>query len=507
MRNLLNWIRLMALALAACLGSLAKAEERLALVIGNSAYGSVSPLDNPVRDARLIAETLEGLGFDVTLAADAKQIEMKRAIAQFGRKLRSAGEDATGLFYYAGHGVQSFGSNYLLPVDAALADAADLDLMAVEAQSVLRQMASARNRTNIVILDACRNNPFETVADLNESGLAEMKAPTGTFLAYATAPGDVALDGEGQNSPFTEALAREIMLPGAPVEQVFKQVRRAVLEQSGGSQTPWDTSSLVSDFVFAAAAPEAVRSAAEMQEAQIWHSVQASRDAMQIMLFLRGYGEGRFADEARALLAELMEEELSGSAAVAQAPAAGAGQAPVPEAQAVPADAEAAMFEAAQTDGSKAAYEAYLMAYPEGRFAEMAAAEAAALAAGVSQDPEAGSPAPVEPAAPEPAPVKLAEAGPVTYASPLHTNMAEISGLTLAEVVTRSPAFPPVEGLPESYWKGQDCSSCHQWTRERLCTQGNTYLSLNMQRSLGKQHPFGGALKQALKSWAAGGCQ
>ncbi|KIC23263.1 caspase family protein [Leisingera sp. ANG-M6] len=490
-------VRLMLLAVAAaCWGAMALAEERLALVIGNSSYGAVSALDNPVRDARLMAEVLEGLGFDVTLAADAKQIEMKRAIAQFGRKLRSAGEDATGLFYYAGHGVQSFGSNYLLPVDVALADAADLDLMAIEAQSVLRQMASARNRTNIVILDACRNNPFEAVADLNASGLAEMKAPTGTFLAYATAPGDVALDGEGANSPFTEALAREITVPGAPVEQVFKQVRRAVLEQSGGRQTPWDTSSLVSDFTFAAAAPEPVVSAAEMEEAQVWASVKASRDAMQIMLFLRGYGDGRYADEARTLLAELVQEELqTGGAAVAEAPAD-----PVQ-------DAETAMYQAAQGDGSKAAYEAYLMAYPEGQFAEMAAAEVAALAAGTGQDPAAGGDAPAVVPEVEQEAVQLAEAGPVTYASPLHTGVAEISGLTLAEVVTRSPSFPPVEGLPDSYWKDQSCSACHQWTRERLCTQGNTYLSLNMQRSLGKQHPFGGALKQVLKSWAAGGCQ
>ncbi|MBY6140402.1 caspase family protein [Leisingera daeponensis] len=491
-------VRLMLLAaVASCWAAAALAEERLALVIGNSAYGAVPALDNPVRDARLMAEVLEGLGFDVTLAADAKQIEMKRAIAQFGRKLRGAGEEATGLFYYAGHGVQSFGSNYLLPVDVALADAADLDLMAIEAQSVLRQMASARNRTNIVILDACRNNPFEAVADLNESGLAEMKAPTGTFLAYATAPGDVALDGEGENSPFTEALAREIKVPGTPVEQVFKQVRRAVLEQSGGRQTPWDTSSLVSDFAFAAAAPEVVMSAAEMEEAQIWASIKASRDAMQIMLFLRGYGDGRFADEARALLAELVQEELQGGTAAA---AAEPSDEPLQ-------DAEAAMFKAAQDDGSKAAYEAYLMAYPEGRFAEAAAAGAAALAAGAGQDPAAGGEAPAAAPEAEQEEVKLAEAGPVTYATPLDTGVAEISGLTLAEAVTRSPSFPPIEGLPESYWKDQSCSNCHQWTRERLCTQGNTYLSLNMQRSLGKQHPFGGAFKQVLKSWAAGGCQ
>ncbi|WP_275041761.1 caspase family protein, partial [Leisingera sp. ANG-M1] len=235
-----------------------------------------------------------------------------------------------------------------------------------------------------------------------------MKAPTGTFLAYATAPGDVALDGEGENSPFTEALAREIMVPGRPVEQVFKHVRRAVLAQSGGSQTPWDTSSLVSDFVFAEAAPEPVLSAAEMQEAQIWHSVKASRDAMQIMLFLRGYGDGKYAGEARALLAELMAEELQGGAAGGQAVAEAPVAAPAPAAA---QDAEAAMFEAARADGSKAAYEAYLMAYPEGRFAAIAAAEAAALAAGASQDPEAGGE--VAAAAEQPAPAPpLSEPGP-----------------------------------------------------------------------------------------------
>lgn len=482
----------------------ALAEARLALVIGNSAYGSVPGLDNPVRDARLMSRTLEDLGFEVTLAEDASQIAMKRAIAQFGRSLREAGEEATGLFFYAGHGVQSFGSNYLLPVDVALADAADLDLMAVEAQSVLRQMASARNRTNIVILDACRNNPFETVPDLNESGLAEMKAPTGTFLAYATAPGSVALDGEGENSPFTQALAQEVTVPGQPVEQVFKQVRRRVLEQSRGRQTPWDTSSLVSDFVFAAAEPEPpALSAADLEEAQIWQSVRAARDAMQIMLYLRGYGEGRFADEARALLAELVAEELNGSGTGQAAAAAGApGQTPPAAADA--ADGEQAMFAAAQQDGSKAAFEAYLMAYPEGRFAAEAGAQIAALAGGAAAA-DAGQPkaqtAPAQTAQDAPVP-----SGPVTYSTPLATEMAEISGLTLAEVVTRSPAFPPIEGLPESIWKEQACSACHQWTRERLCTQANTYLSLNMQRSLSKQHPFGGALKQALKSWAAGGC-
>jgi uncharacterized caspase-like protein len=470
---------------------------RLALVIGNASYGSVPVLDNPVNDARMISQTLEGLGFTVSMAVDLSQIEMKLAIAQFGRDLRAAGADATGLFYYAGHGVQSFGNNYLLPVDVALSDAADLDLMAVEAQSVLRQMASARNRTNLMILDACRNNPFENVPDLNESGLAEMKAPTGTFLAYATAPGGVALDGQGGNSPFTQAVAEQIVVPGQPVEQAFKEVRRAVLALSGGQQTPWDTSSLVSDFMFVQAQQSPVLTAAETEELQLWRSVRSARDPVQLMLFLRGYPEGSFTPEARALLAEVMAEELSvGSSA--------------PETSAVaPEEAETALFKAAQEDGSLAAYEAYLQSYPTGTYAEIVTTEIAALQAGQSTDPIGeGVEAEVATAdADPPEEPRHKEVGPVTFASPLVSDLEQISGRSLAEIIHLAPMFPPIEGLPESYWKSQNCSACHQWTRERLCTQANTYLSLNMQRSLSKQHPFGGVLKRSLKSWAAGGCQ
>ena len=221
----------------------AAAERRIALIVGNSAYQTVGSLPNAGNDARLIAATLEGLGFEVTLMQDAHQLELQGAIATFGRRLRDAGSDATGLFYYAGHGIQSFGTNYLLPVDIELQDAADLPLVAVEAETVLRQMFSARNRTNIVILDACRNNPFEQIANFLDDGLAEMKAPVGTFLSYATSPGAVAYDGAGSNSPFSAALAAAMPTPGMPIEQVFKKVRVSVLEVTAGRQTPWDTSS------------------------------------------------------------------------------------------------------------------------------------------------------------------------------------------------------------------------------------------------------------------------
>lgn len=476
------------LALVLCAAN-ARAGDRIALVIGNSAYSTVGALDNPTRDATLIADTLERIGFRVTRLIDSSQSDMKRAISQFGRDLRDAGSDTTGLFYYAGHGVQSFGANYLLPVDVALSDAADLDLMAVEAQSVLRQMASARNQTNIVILDACRNNPFTAIPEFEESGLAEMKAPTGTYLAYATAPGGVALDGADDNSPFTQALARNMTRPGVAIEQVFKRVRVEVLDVTSGRQTPWDSSSLTSDFVFVdepRATPE------ELAEISLWTSVQATGDPVQIMLFLRAYPGSRFETEARALLAETMENELS------------AGKAPEP-ATSGPGDDEQALFETAQSTGTAAAYQAYLDAFPRGTFAEIASQEIAALNTGTSTDPVGEGVTPEVAQAPPPPPEAVAP-GDVTFTSVLIAGNAQVQGRSIAQLIEGAPLFPPVEGLPDEYWKDQQCSNCHTWTPTALCDQANIYLA-QKERSLTKQHPMGGGLKLNLRAWAAGGCR
>ncbi|WP_284486758.1 caspase family protein [Sedimentitalea xiamensis] len=462
-------------------------------MIGNSGYGTVSPLDNPSHDARLIAGTLEDLGFTVMLLLDGTQNDMKRSISQFGRDLRDAGPDATGLFYYAGHGVQSFGTNYLLPVDVALSNAADLDLVAVEAQSVLRQMFSARNKTNIVILDACRNNPFSDILEFNDNGLAEMQAPTGTFLAYATAPGGVALDGTEGNSPFTRSMATQMTTPGLRIEQMFKNVRVEVIEKTKGQQTPWDASSLTSDFVFAEEEP---MSPEQLQELQLWKSVQASGDPVQIMLFLRGYPEGAYAQDARALLAVLMEKELTDPSAPK----------PVPVAKG-PSEAERKMFETAQAEASIAGYESFLKAFPDGVFAEFAAGEIVALRKKNGTDPigEGVTPAPDTALAATP-PLTVQPAETVTFTSAISSELSDLSGKSIADIIKMSPLFPPVDGLPDEYWKDKSCSNCHQWTQDRLCTQANSYLSLNMQRSLDKKHPFGGALKRNLKIWAAGGC-
>ena len=224
-----------------------RVEKRLALVIGNGKYAS-APLANPTHDAKAMAKALEGLGFEVTLLTDADQREMKRAINAFGEALVGGG--GVGLFYFAGHGIQVNGQNYLLPVGARIDGEADVDIEAVRVEAVLAKMENARNRLNLVILDACRNNPFPGASRDGSRGLAVDRAATGTLVAYATAPGSVAADGKGKNGTYTAALLRHIGTEGLPVETMFKAVREDVLEETGRRQTPWENSSIVGDFYF-----------------------------------------------------------------------------------------------------------------------------------------------------------------------------------------------------------------------------------------------------------------
>nr|MDQ4087884.1 caspase family protein [Pseudomonadota bacterium] len=225
---------------------------RIALVIGIGNYGTLGNLSNPANDARGLAEALRAIGFEVDLVVDADQRRMKDAISRLGERMARAGPGSTGLFYFAGHGVQSRGVNYLVPARAAIRREADLELEAVAADTVLLQMQEAGVSTNIVILDACRNMPLTRNFRSGGQGLAQMDAPNGSFIAYSTAPGSVAADGGGTNSPFASALLREIVQPGQPIEAVFRNVRRSVLQETEGQQTPWDSSSLIEPFFFRA---------------------------------------------------------------------------------------------------------------------------------------------------------------------------------------------------------------------------------------------------------------
>ena len=223
------------------------ANTRTALVIGNGAYTNLSALANPGNDARDMASSLTALGFDVQLLVDASHESIEDAVLDFGEKLHKGG--GVGLFYYAGHGVQDQGRNYLIPVEANIRRATQLKRKAVDVGWVLDEMAAANNGLNMVILDACRDNPFAEFRSADR-GLAKMEGPKGTFIAYATAPGDVAADGEGRNGLFTKHLLTAMQQPDQPVELAFKDVVKAVSDESRGRQTPFITSSLTGDFYF-----------------------------------------------------------------------------------------------------------------------------------------------------------------------------------------------------------------------------------------------------------------
>jgi len=300
-------------------------ERRIALVIGNSAY-KVGPLKNPVNDASLIAATLRSVGFKVIERTNADQKAMKRALQKFGDLLEKAGKDGVGLFYYAGHGVQANGRNYLIPVGAEIQRESDLEIEALRANAVLSTMDYARNRLNFVIMDACRNNPYARSFRSTSRGLARMEAPRGTLVAYATGPNEVAMDGKGDNSPYTEALVKAMQEPGVPVEQMFKRVRRLVEEETGSKQTPWEESSLTGDFYFNPAPPEektppvtggvagkvpveepAVTTAviAARKEMMFWQSIQNSENPANFEGYLRKYPDGEFTILAKNRLATL----------------------------------------------------------------------------------------------------------------------------------------------------------------------------------------------------------
>src|SRR5262245_49986899 len=224
----------------------AGAEPRVALVLGNGAYAD-GALANSVNDARDMAATLRQLGFDVSSGENLNRRQMEILIRDFGKKIRGGG---VGMFYYAGHGVQVSGANYLIPVGATINDEAEVKFEAVDVGFILAQMEAAQNRLNIVILDACRNNPFARSFRSSSSGLASVDAPFGTFIAYATAPGRTASDGKGRNGLYTKELLGAMRIPGLKIEEVFKQVRAEVRRQSNNQQIPWEASSIEGDFYF-----------------------------------------------------------------------------------------------------------------------------------------------------------------------------------------------------------------------------------------------------------------
>jgi len=236
------------------LGAAYKDEKRYALVIGNSAYSKeIGVLKNPANDATDIAQELRSSNFEVQLLINATYVQIREAVRKFHEKLTNGPQDQTiGLFYYAGHGVQFQDENYLVPVDANVQFEDDIVRMCFPVQKmVLANMERSNSRMNIVILDACRNNPFPAATrSAGSGGLSEMKRARGSFIAYATAPGSVAADGSGRNGLYTQELLKAMRKPGLTIEQVFKDVRQNVLRLSGDNQNTWDSSNIVGEFYF-----------------------------------------------------------------------------------------------------------------------------------------------------------------------------------------------------------------------------------------------------------------
>lgn len=243
-KRILTSILVMAVLLGAQMAQTHALERRVALVIGNAAYRD-APLSNPPNDARDMAAALRRTGFEVIELIDGTQKEMNRAIAKFGERLSN---DSVALFYYAGHGMQVRGKNYLIPIDAQITNETSIRVESVDVDGVLDQLGSSE--LNVVILDACRNNPFERRFRSLGGGLAQMDAPKGSLIAYATAPGKIAADGDGRNGLFTQELLKQMQTPGLTIEQVFKNVRREVARATRDNQIPWESSSLTGDFFF-----------------------------------------------------------------------------------------------------------------------------------------------------------------------------------------------------------------------------------------------------------------
>ena len=249
------------------------AESRLALVIGQSAYKSVPALPNPGNDARAVTQMLTDSGFEVVSAADLSQNQLREKVSEFAGKIAAKGSDTVAMIFYAGHGLQIDGENFLVPVDVDVKRESDIPMQAVRVNDILNTLTSVPSKMRFLLLDACRNNPFP---ELNKSvgrGLAIVDAKIGapnTFMSFSTSPGAEAEDGSGANSPYTTALLAAAKEPNIPIEETFKRVRLAVHKATDGRQTPWDSSSLTEDFRFSGTAVAGPKLASVKKTVEEW---------------------------------------------------------------------------------------------------------------------------------------------------------------------------------------------------------------------------------------------
>ncbi|WP_167407190.1 caspase family protein [Bradyrhizobium forestalis] len=309
-------------------------EQRVALVIGNANYQNAPQLANPDDDAQSMAQFLNSAGFEVVAATDLTQNDMLRVVQDFSAKVASRGPNTVAMVYYAGHGVQLAGENYLVPVDAKVSSPAELVNNSVRLVDVMSTLETIPSRMRIVILDACRNNPFPQVNDAGR-GLAIVDAPNGSIVGYSTAPGAEALDGTNGHSPYTQAFLNVAREPNVPIEQLFKRVRLQVNQTTSGAQIPWESSSLTSDFTFfgntAVAANRAPVNAPVVQMASNLPS-RSTRQAYDYVVsegrpeyyqeFIQMYPHDPLCDHIRWLLKNLLISQAWHKAVLANSPLA-----------------------------------------------------------------------------------------------------------------------------------------------------------------------------------------
>ncbi|MHA7772315.1 caspase family protein [Roseibium sp. M-1] len=343
----------------------AQAERRVALVIGNSGYQQVAALKNPYNDAQGMTEKLTSLGFEVVTGQDLSLRDMRQTIRKFIGTLDGAD---LALFFYAGHGLQVSGENYLLPVDAELDSHLDLEFEALPANLVLNAMEQTA-KVNLVFLDACRNNPFAenlarsmgTRSSAVGRGLAKIGSGVGSLISFATQPGNVAQDGDGENSPFTTALLKHLGTPGQDITRDLVMVRRDVLDATRGQQVPWDNSSLTGEVILKAeeqiAPVEPETPAVNPQiELAYWDSIKNGESAAYFETYLTRYPEGQFADIARIRLDEIKAKSDESKARAAE-----------PD-----KSAEIAFWQSMQNATRPEMFETYLEQYPDGLYAKLA---------------------------------------------------------------------------------------------------------------------------------------
>jgi formylglycine-generating enzyme required for sulfatase activity len=336
-------------------------QNRVALVIGNAAYHGASALLNPVNDAKAMSNALNDLGFEVIESTNATQKEMYSAVTLFGNKLNS---QTVALFFYAGHGLQVKGKNYIVPIDAQIGSESAVASEGVSVDTILEQVSVSP--VSIVILDACRNNPFErSFRKMGGGGLAQMDAPKGSFIAYATAPGKTAADGEGSNGLFTQELLKQIREPGLEIEKVFKRVRAGVATLSRDEQMPWDSSSMTGEFFFKPGSAATivnsggnsvkVKTKDEIED-DYWEQIRDTQDVANFAQYLKEYPKGRYLN-----IANFKQGQLKKVSQVS----------PIVSNAGVP-DAESELWSEVQKSDKSDDYLAYIIQYPKGKFIALA---------------------------------------------------------------------------------------------------------------------------------------